>query len=78
MPEQPGDELAFCEQRSASKSVRVIGSNTPVKSTRSIVVRMFESRLDTTGDPAKAYPAGKVAPALYGFHDSGLGNMLDT
>ena len=33
MPEQPGEELAFCEQRSASKSAKVIGSNTPVKST---------------------------------------------
>ena len=43
MPEQPGDELAFCEQRSASKSARVIGSNTPVKSTRSIVVSRVEN-----------------------------------
>jgi hypothetical protein len=59
MPEQPGEELAFCEQRSASKSAKVIGSNTPVKSTGSIVVRMFESLVDTTGAPAKACPAGK-------------------
>ena len=78
MPEHPGDELACCERRSVSKSARVIGSNTPLKSTGSIAVRMFESSLDTTGFPAKAYPAGKVAPAIYGFHSNGLGNMFDT
>ena len=78
MPEHPGEELAFCLQRRASKSARVIGSSAPVKSTRSILVRMRESLLLTTGLPWKAYPSGNTAADSYGFQSSGGGNIFET